>query len=261
MDMLIAQKISGLPSEQILLPPNEDVNSLAGDYSIGEVLYPDSPIGQFGILEKDWLRHCGIFGKTGSVKTTLAIRILKEICNKGKPFLIFDYKRNYRDLLGHPEFKNEDILVFTVGRNNIAPFYFNPKKAPDGMEEYIWTKQLIQLIEKVYFLGFGAHDIFMENIDADTFRQVQDKVLSQKKKARELLWWASVKRTLNSINYPCLGEMVNCETGHSIPDLLNKKVILELDGLSGSDQAFVIGSLLLWIYHYRMRQQIGRAHV
>ena len=38
------------------------------------------------------------------------------------------------------------------------------------------------------------------------------------------------------------------------PDLLGKKVILELDGLSGSDQAFVIGSLLLWIYHYRMRQ-------
>ena len=29
---------------------------------------------------------------------------------------------------------------------------------------------------------------------------------------------------------------------------------MELDGLSASDQAFVIGSLLLWIYHYRMRQ-------
>jgi len=48
--------------------------------------------------------------------------------------------------------------------------------------------------------------------------------------------------------------MVNCTTGYSIPELLNKKVILELDGLSSSDQAFVIGSLLLWVYHYRMRQ-------
>ena len=68
------------------------------------------------------------------------------------------------------------------------------------------------------------------------------------------MWWASVKRTLNAINYPGLGEMVNCEQGYSIPDLLNKKVILELDGLSACDQAFVIGTLLLWIYHYRMRQ-------
>jgi len=48
--------------------------------------------------------------------------------------------------------------------------------------------------------------------------------------------------------------MVNSTAGHSIPELLNKKVILELDGLSSSDQAFVIGSLLLWVYHYRMRQ-------
>jgi len=78
--------------------------------------------------------------------------------------------------------------------------------------------------------------------------------LRQKKRARELLWWASVKRTLNAITYPGLGEMVNCMKGYSIPELLQKKVILELDGLSGSDQALVIGSLLLWIYHYRMRQ-------
>jgi len=68
------------------------------------------------------------------------------------------------------------------------------------------------------------------------------------------LWWASVKRTLNAINYPGLGEVVNCRQGYSIPDLLDKKVILELDGLSDSDQAFIIGSLLLWIYHYRLRQ-------
>jgi hypothetical protein len=83
---------------------------------------------------------------------------------------------------------------------------------------------------------------------------MQDKVLKQRKKARELLWWASVKRTLNAINYPGLGEMVNCLSGYPIAELLKKKVILELDGLSGSDQAFVIGSLLLWIYHFRLRQ-------
>jgi hypothetical protein len=87
-----------------------------------------------------------------------------------------------------------------------------------------------------------------------TFKEMQERVLKQRKKARELLWWASAKRTLNAINYPGLGEMVNCIKGHPIPDLLNKKVIFELDGLSGSDQAFVIGSLLVWIYHFRMRQ-------
>ena len=141
-----------------------------------------------------------------------------------------------------------------MGRNDVVPFYFNPKQGPVGVEEYVWIKQLAQIIEKVYLLGPGAHDVFMESAGMDTFKEMHDKVLKQKKRARELLWWASVKRTLNAINYPGLGEVVNCFKGYSIPDLLNKKVILEMDGMSSSDQAFIIGSLLLWIYHYRMRQ-------
>jgi hypothetical protein len=252
-DLLIARHVPGLTSEHILLPPPEE-EVIAGDYPIGEVSYPDTRGNIFGIREQEWIKHCGIFGKTGSGKTTLAIGILKELCQKHKPFLIFDFKRNYRDLLKHPDFIKEDILVFTVGRNEVVPFYFNPKLRPEGVEAYVWTKQLSEIIEKVYILGPGAHDVFMEGADMATFREMKERVLRQKKRARELLWWASVKRTLNAITYPGLGEMVNCIKGYSIPELLKKKVILELDGLSGSDQALVIGSLLLWIYHYRMRQ-------
>jgi hypothetical protein len=252
-DLLLAQKVPGLQMDQILLPP-PDQSILSGDYVIGKISYPGNPSGIFGIREKEWIRHCGIFGKTGSGKTTLMVKILKELCDKDKPFLIFDYKRNYRDLLKHPDFEKQGILIFTVGRNDLVPFQFNPKTAPPGVEEYVWIKQLAQIIEKVYLLGPGANDVFMESSGVNTFKEMRDKVLKQKKRARELLWWASVKRTLNAINYPGLGEVVNCQKGYPIEDLLNKKVILELDGLSDSDQAFIIGSLLLWIYHYRMRQ-------
>jgi len=253
LDFLIAKHVPGLKTEHILLPPPE-MELITGEYPIGGVIYPDKPCGMFGVRENEWIKHCGIFGKTGSGKTTLSVRILRELCRKNKPFMIFDYKRNYRDLLKHPDFEKEDILIFTVGRNDVVPFYFNPKQRPPGVEEYVWIKQLAQIIEKVYLLGPGANDVFMESAGLNTFKEMHEKVLKQKKRARELLWWASVKRTLNAINYPGLGEMVNCFKGYPIHDLLNKKVILELDGLSGSDQAFVIGSLLLWIYHYRMRQ-------
>ena len=101
MDFLIAQNIPGLKTENILLPPPEN-NLLTGEYPIGNVLYPDKSFGVFGVKESEWIRHCGIFGKTGSGKTTLAVRLIKELCRKNKPFLIFDYKRNYRDLLKHP---------------------------------------------------------------------------------------------------------------------------------------------------------------
>jgi hypothetical protein len=252
-DLLIAQHVPGLQMDQILLPP-PDKNMLSGEFPIGHISYPNNQNSIFGIREKEWIRHCGIFGKTGSGKTTLMVRILKELCEKDRSFLIFDYKRNYRDLLKHPDFEKQNILIFTVGRNSVVPFQFNPKNGPSGVEDYVWIKQLSQIIEKVYLLGPGANDVFMESAGLNTFREMQEKVLKQKKKARELLWWASVKRTLNAINYPGLSEVVNCRQGYSIPDLLDKKVILELDGLSDSDQAFIIGSLLLWIYHYRMRQ-------
>ena len=170
-DFLISQHVAGLKIDHILLPPPEK-GKLAGDYPIGNVLYPDKPYADFGVRENEWLRHCGIFGKTGSGKTTLAVRILKQLCAHNKSFLIFDYKRNYRDLLKHPEFENEEILVFTVGRNDVVPFYFNPKQYPAGMEEYVWIKQLAQLIEKVYLLGPGANDVFMESADMGTFREM-----------------------------------------------------------------------------------------
>jgi hypothetical protein len=253
MDILIAKHVPGLKTENILLPPPER-NLLEGEYPIGEAMFGGKPFGLFGVKQPEWLLHTGIFGKTGSGKTTLSIRILRELCKHNHPFLIFDYKRNYRDLLKHPEFKDQEILVFTVGRNDVVPFYFNPKQGPAGVEEYVWIKQLSEIIEKVYLLGPGAIDIFMESADKATFKEMQNRVLKQKKRGREMLWAASCRRTLTSINYPGLGEMVNCDRGYPIPELLNKKVILELDGLSGSDQAFVIGSLLLWIYHYRMRQ-------
>jgi hypothetical protein len=127
LDMLIAQHVPGLPSEQILLPP-PDEKLLNGDYPIGDVIYPEKSHGSFGIRQKEWIRHCGIFGKTGSGKTTLAMNIIRELCRKDHPFLIFDYKRNYRDLLKHPDFKDQEILIFTVGRNDVVPFFSIPNK-------------------------------------------------------------------------------------------------------------------------------------
>ena len=71
LDFLVAKNLPGLVCENIMLPPPERTK-LTGDYPVGDVLYMDKATGLFGIREDEWLRHCGIFGKTGSGKTTLA---------------------------------------------------------------------------------------------------------------------------------------------------------------------------------------------
>ena len=238
--------------EQInLIPPHKGAAS--GKYRIGKIKYGTDSETQpdFSLTETDWIKHVGVFGCTGSGKTTLVYGLLKQLVQKEKPFLLLDWKRDYRDLLKLPEFKDK-ILIFSVGRN-VSPFRFNPKDKPPGVDDHVWLKKLMEIISHAYLLGPGAMDVIQENMRHETFSEMQETLNRQKKRARELLWWASAKRTLNAINFPGLSEVVNAPS-FDIPKLLNRQVILELDGLSDSDKVFLIGSLLMWIYYYRLVQ-------
>lgn len=90
---------------------------------------------------------------TGTGKTNLAFQILRELKKKHKPFLVFDWKRNYRDLLQLPELK--DSLIFTIARK-ISPFYFNPLIPPPVTEPGEWLMKLVDVLKHAYFVGEGV---------------------------------------------------------------------------------------------------------
>ena len=48
----------------------------------------------------------------------MAFLVVLNLLKHGKPFMVFDWKRNYRDLLSLEA--GQDILVFTVGRSCLA---------------------------------------------------------------------------------------------------------------------------------------------
>ena len=116
-------------------------------------MYGDQEYYPFGLRENEWLRHVGIFGTTGSGKTNCAFILLWNLLKKKKPFLIFDWKRNYRDLLTFDEFK--DTKVYTIGRK-ISPLSFNPLIPPENTNPRSWLKKLGEILAHAFFLGEGV---------------------------------------------------------------------------------------------------------
>lgn len=262
---LASQYLDETFDKKLLLSlPSEEQS--AGDYELGRVVYAGQEMHSFGLREAEWLRHIGIFGTTGSGKTNCAFILLSILRRMGKPFLVFDWKRNYRDLLALPDFAN--MKVYTIGREE-SPLLFNPLIPPPGTSAQIWLKKLIEVMCHAYFLGEGVAYLLQKAIDQTysdagvhcgdageypTFRDVLAVLERTEAKGRKALWMDSTLRTLGVLCFGEFGRVLNIAHPPRIDSLLSESAVLELDALTNSDKTLFIEALLLWIHHYRMAQ-------
>ncbi len=247
----------------LLTLPEQEI--VAGEYPLGRVIYGDREFHPFGLREEEWLRHVGIFGTTGSGKTNCSFILLWNLTRKKKPFLIFDWKRNYRDLLALKEFK--DIKVYTIGRD-ISSLFFNPMIPPPGTDPKSWLKKLIEVMCHAYFLGEGVAYLLQKAIDQayldsgvysgatdyPTFEDVLKILEGTKVKGRKALWMDSTLRTLGVLCFGEFSKVLNVRKLYPLAGLLKENVVLELDALTNSDKTFFIEALLLWIHHFRLSE-------
>lgn len=245
----------------LLTPPPK--NMCLCDYQLGRIYYGENTTNlPFGLREAEWIQHVGLFGRSGSGKTNVSFLIIQALRKKQKPFLIFDWKRNYRDLLTH----YPDILVFTVGRD-ICPFYFNPLIPPEGIPPRTWLKKLIEIIAHVYFLGEGVKYLLQQAFDTiyrdfglyegktDIYPTMADVLIhleNTKTKGRQAEWMSSTLRAISTLCFGEFGNILNVRQPIPMEQLLKRNVVLELDALTNSDKTFLIESLLLWLHHYRL---------
>lgn len=260
--------VKNLTTDRILLfPPPE--NLAKGDYPIGKVVYNDKELYTFFLREDEIIQHCVILGRSGSGKTNTAYVIILGLLLKNKPFLILDWKRNYRDLWGIlPEEKQKDILVFTVGRD-ISPLKFNPLIPPAATPPEMWLKKLIEIIAHAFYCGDGVMFLLQKAIDNvykkfgvyegtnkiwPTMQDVLAYLENYNAKGREVGWITSTLRAVATLCFGEMGRVLNVRERISLEQLLTKNVIMELDALTSSDKIFFIETLLLWIHHYRMAE-------
>jgi len=266
LQMLAASNLSNdLDStKSVLLPPGKE--KAAGSFMLGNVVYNNKELYPLGLRDTELVQHVGIFGRSGSGKTNLGFLVIKNLVEAGTPFLIFDWKRNYRDMMVLPGF--EDLQAYTIGRN-IAPLRFNPLIPPRHTPAKVWMKKLIEIVAHAFFLGDGCIWLLTNAIDKvyekfgvydetvksyPTFRDVLTWLKEYPAKGRELNWMTSTLRAVSSL---CFGEMdrlINTGRNGGLEQLMSKQVILELDALTQADKIFFVEGLILWIHHFRMAQ-------
>ena len=229
---------------------------------------------EVNIDKKDLNKHIFVAGVTGTGKTTTCQRILLE---SGMPFLVVEpAKTEYRIMKLSK--KTEDIVIFTLGQDNIAPFRLNPfeffphesltsrvdmiKAAIEA--SFDMEAAIPQLIESTIYecykdYGWNVNtnkNTKFENPFADdvyafpTFSDILKKVdaVAEKQGFDERLkkdYIGSIKARLQSLTLGSKGLMLNTPRSIDFVGLLDKKVVLEIEEVKNTgEKSFVMGLIM-----------------
>jgi shikimate kinase len=246
-----------LLNNQILLPPATKEECLGKEeVFLADICYgthPDNNPRTVYPLYLDYTdvkNHMILTGLSGMGKTTLAYNLLKELAGKGINCLVFDWDRTWRNFLSLPEAEYpfiKDIRVYTIGRNDLAPFswnmFFSP---PPGIDFSSWLGIVSSKpLQKSLLAGQGVED-FIEN-EAEKLMQdfksgvlrflpnaedMKRRISNKFAKARELLWKQSAERVLKDITRESIKELFGSREPMNISEeIINRKgiTILEMD--------------------------------
>jgi len=241
----------------ILAVPDEQ--TAAGEIVLGKVMWGEKTLYPFGTSLEELNRHVLITAQSGAGKTTLIARLIAELIRLGKPFLVTDFKRDYRHLTR--QFPQLLVVNWKVLR-------VNPLRPPPGVPVQEWKQQLVHIFGYVEGVWKGStqymlqklDEVYTEKGDSATLRDLYDKVVEATNEPNRKLqeYWAVIHTRLYGL-LSKLGDTINGAQWLDVAKLLDYPVVLELDGLDREDANFLLLWLFYWIYAYRKAQnQRGR---
>ena len=250
-------------------------------------------------LAKDQLdRHVFVAGVTGSGKTTTCQTLL---LSSGWPFLVIEpAKTEYRGLRMASDKtirkQCEDMLVFTLGDDTVAPFRLNPFELIPGESVTSRVDMLMasitaafdmeaaipQLIERAIYACYEDYgwsldtnensdykDPFADGVFAfptlsDVLRKTEEVVEEQGFDDRlKKDYIGSIKARLQGLTLGAKGFMLDCPRSIDFIKLLDRKVVLELEEIPNAAQkSLIIGFVLtnlLQAVKYKFKKS-GKVH-
>lgn len=253
-----------LLDKSVLLKTPEE-GTVAGEYELGKIHYPNKDPQVFGLREYDWSRHMCVTGMSGSGKTTFAIRIIHNFIKKEKPFIVFDWKKSFRKLL----YFSDKTLIFTVGKPKVSNlFRLNINRPPKGVGPDEWITIVCDLLCECYGASYGVHKLLTEVMQKafrdfavysgsenyPTWYQIKDRLdkmaAAETGKSRQSEWITSALRIAHSLTFGEFGNTINDKSKYNltVDELLDHQVVFELDTLGTIEKKFFCSFLLLHIY-------------
>ncbi len=221
---------------------------------------------------KELSKHIFVTGVTGSGKTTTCQKLLYEAKT---PFLVIEpAKTEYRDLM-----QVDDVIVFTLGNENIAPFRLNPFEFFEGENissrvdmikaaiesAFDMEAAIPQIIESAIYSAYQKYgwdistnknykyqDPFAKNINSfPTLQDVIDEVniVVEQQGFDDRLkndYIGSIKARLQGLMVGSKGFMLNTNRSFDFRELVEKKVVIELEEIKNpSEKSFIMGLILV----------------
>lgn len=242
-------------SKMVLECPEQEV--IDGAIKIGKVTRGETILGTtFGLSNEEINQHLVIFARSGAGKTTLIMRFIDQFIASGIPFLVFDFKLDYRHLVKlYPQLV---VLKWTDLRINLL-------SPPPDVSIVEWKQQFINIFGHVEGIWKGSTQFLLEAIDQVynenngriKIEDVYNKVKSSRETTRKFQDYSSVVETRLYGILSTLGETVNNYRNIlNVEELLKHPVVLELDGLERNSANLIILWLFYWIYAYRRAKGI-----
>jgi DNA helicase HerA-like ATPase len=222
-------------------------------------------------------KHILISGITGSGKTSTVFTILKKV---NRPFLVIEPAKSEYRALGNAI---KDLKIYTLGKENLSPFRFNPFKfgrstdvqhhidnlkvifnasftmyasMPNILEQClnnIYKKKGWSFItsENIYYSGEEIPDECYPTLE-DLYYEIDDyiKELGYAAEQTQNIRAALLTR-IKSLLTGGKGFMLNTTESIDMQELLSSPAVLELEGIADDEEkALITGIILVNVYEY-----------
>ncbi|MEL6497994.1 MAG: DUF87 domain-containing protein [Planctomycetota bacterium] len=250
----------------LLDPPSGNQASAA--VHLGRIRHGKRQLGTYGLSYHALNRHVGVFGSSGSGKSNLVLHMLRQLIEHQIHWVLFDYKRSARALasLELPT----PVHILTTARGLASSLRFNLLSPPPGVPSDDHDRQLAELVSSTWTGGDATITVLIDalrrarkNLDplTPTLREVRDECRAMSSTGRQKGWLQTALRILDDLCDGPLGRVLaSTRNADHLGLLLKHHTVIELDGLSASDGAFlascVVRHLTQSMMHDRSRENL-----